>query len=281
MRREAVEVGWMTGSAYSFSRISLFEQCARKFRYRYLDGVKEAFDSVEGFMGRQVHTTVEWLFAERTRRRVPSAAETVTYYCRRWDEEVVAAPRRINVVKRGEDVETYRRCGAELLNRFHRERFVADELETVATEKHFSIQLGGRYVFQGYIDRLARDATGRLHVIDYKTGRKTPESFAGKEAEQVQAYALAIFAENTADEVELVLEFLRTGKTLRARIERDAARAIEMRLVEQIAGVEDATVFPPRPSALCDWCGYNDICESYAVRARPSMMARAELGSAG
>ena len=174
----------MSGSAYSFSRISLFEQCARRFRYRYLDGVKEAFDSVEGFMGRRVHDTVEWLFAERTRGRVPSAAETVTQYCRRWDEEVVGAPRRINVVKRGEDVETYRRAGAEILHRFYRERFIADKLETVATEKHFTIPLGGRYVFQGYIDRLARDAAGRLHVIDYKTGRRMPETFAGKEAEQ-------------------------------------------------------------------------------------------------
>src|SRR5688572_3505192 len=38
-------------AAYSFSRITTFEQCARRFRYRYLDKVKEAFDSVEGFMG--------------------------------------------------------------------------------------------------------------------------------------------------------------------------------------------------------------------------------------
>jgi putative RecB family exonuclease len=258
----------MAGSAYSFSRVSLFEQCARRFRYRYLDGVKDGFDSVEGFMGRRVHETVEWLFAERTRGRAPSAADAVRRFCRLWDEEILAARRRINVVKWGEDVETYRRSGAEILTRFYRERFVGDELDTVATEKHFSIPLGGRYVFQGYIDRVARDAAGRLHVIDYKTGRRVPEGFAGKEAEQVQAYALAIFADSAVDEVQLVLEFLRGGKTLRARIARDDAAAVEARLAEQIATVEEATVFPPNPSALCDWCGYNDICESYSARSR-------------
>ena len=128
---------------------------------------------------------------------------------------------------------------------------------------------------------MARDAAGRFHVIDYKTGRRMPETFAGKEAEQVQAYALAIFTESGADEVDLVLEFLRPGKTLRARIERGQARSVEARLTEQIASLEEATVFPPRPSALCDWCGYNDICESYSVRSRASSIERAELRSAG
>jgi putative RecB family exonuclease len=259
--------------AYSFSRISTFEQCARRFRYRYLDQVKEAFDSIEGFMGRQVHDTIEWLFGERARGRTPGAAEAVTRYCRRWDEDVVGAPRRLRVVKSGEDVETYRRVGADLVAQFHRERFIADELETVAAEKHFSIVLGGRHQFQGYIDRLARDSTGLLYVIDYKTGRRAPPSFEGKEARQLEAYALAVFAESTADEIELVLEFLRVGKTLRARVERRQAERIEMRLAEQIDTVEDATVFPPRPGVLCDWCGYNDICDGYSPRRAVNNLA--------
>src|SRR6185295_19901997 len=113
----------MSGSAYSFSRISTFEQCARRFRYRYLDQVKEAFDSIEGFMGRSVHESIEWLLGERIRGAAPAAAEAVTRFCRRWDEDIVGAPRRIRVVKSGEDVETYRRLGAELVAQFHRERF--------------------------------------------------------------------------------------------------------------------------------------------------------------
>jgi hypothetical protein len=36
---------------------------------------------------------------------------------------------------------------------------------------------------------------------------------------------------------------------------------------------EDATVFPPSPGTLCDWCGYNDICEAYPVRSRMRMSA--------
>ena len=258
---------------YSFSRVSTFEQCARKFRYRYLDQVKEAFDSIEAFMGRQVHETIEWLFGAREQSSPPTAAQAVSRYCERFDADIAGAPRAVRVIKRDETVEAYRRTGAEIVTRFHRERFLNDDLQTIANEKHFELDIGGRFRFQGYIDRLARDAEGRLHVIDYKTGRRAPERFEGKEAEQLEAYAVAVFAESDVAELDLVLEFLRPGRTLRCRVERSRAGELERRLVERIAMAEDATVFPPSPGTLCDWCGYNDICEAYPVRSRMRMSA--------
>jgi putative RecB family exonuclease len=258
---------------YSFSRVSTFEQCARKFRYRYLDQVKEAFDSIEAFMGRQVHETIEWLFGARTQPSLPTAAQAVSRYCERFDAEIAGSPRAVRVIKRDETVESYRRTGAEIVSRFHRERFLGDALETIANEKHFQVSIDGRLLFQGYIDRLAREGEGRLHVIDYKTGRRAPERFEGKEADQLEAYAVAVFAESDAEEVDLVLEFLRAGKTLRHRVERSRAAALERKLAERIAVVEDATVFPPNPGTLCDWCGYNDICDSYPVRSRIRLSA--------
>jgi RecB family exonuclease len=195
----------------------------------------------------------------------------VRRYCERWDSEIAAGPRAVRVIRRDDTHEAYRRMGAEIVSRFHRDRFVADSLETLANEKHFAVVVGGRYQFQGFIDRLARDAGGRVHVIDYKTGRRAPERFEGKEADQLEAYALAVFAEHDVDELELVLEFLRVGRTLTKLIRRAQLAAIEQRLARKIAMVEEATVFPPTPGALCEWCGYNDICEAYAPRARSAM----------
>jgi len=260
--------------AYSFSRISTFEQCARRFRYRYLDQVKEAFDSVEGFMGRQVHESIEWLFGERMRGFVPSVSQTISRYCEQWDAQVACAPRAIRVVRRDQDVAGYRKTGAELVARFHREKFASDALETIANEMEFDVEVGARYRFRGYIDRVARDADGRIHVIDYKTGRRVPQRFEGKEADQLHAYALAIFHETDQQEIDLVLEFLRAGTTLRERVKREEMAAIDAQLAARIAVCEDATVFPPTPGALCDWCGYNDICDGYRPRA-PRTPARA------
>jgi len=251
---------------YSFSRVTTFEQCARRFRYRYLDGVKEGFQGVEGFMGSQVHAALEWMYEQRDAGTVPTVEQSVAYYCDEWDRGIAADTAPVRVVKTGIAMETYRRAGAEMLTRYYRERFLADRLRTVENEHHFVVTVGARYEFQGFIDRLAADKDGILHIIDYKTGSRVPKKFEGKEAEQLQAYAMAMFRLGDAQEIELVLEFLKTGARLRSRILRAEADEIEVRLERRIAKAEEASVFPPIPGVLCGWCGYNDLCESAMSR---------------
>jgi putative RecB family exonuclease len=255
-----------TEPTYSFSRVTTFEQCARRFRYRYLDGVKEAFSGVEAFMGQRVHEVIEWLFNERDAGRSHSAEVAVKRYCDEWDREIVSGSRVVRVIKRGIEMETYRSNGARMLARFHAERFLRDRLVTIENEKHFKIRIGDKFGFQGFIDRLARNEDGLVHIIDYKTGRQPRKSFGGKEADQLSAYALALFLETDEAELELVLEFLRTGDRLHQRVSRDEAAAVEADLVERIAAAEASTVFPPTPGILCDWCGYNDLCDAPAGR---------------
>jgi RecB family exonuclease len=258
---------------YSFSRVTTFEQCARRFRYRYLDGVKEGFQGVEAFMGQQVHAAVEWLFERRASRALPSADEAVTYYCDHWDQDMTRASGPVRVIKDGIALEFYRRSGAEMLSRFYRERFLADRLQTIENEKHFVVRLGESYDFQGYIDRLATDDSGLVYIIDYKTGSRVPKKFEGKEADQLEAYAMAIFRELECDEIELVLEFLKTGARLSRRVHRAAAEDIERKLLSRISVADSATVFPPTPGVLCDWCGYNDLCESATTRYRAARIS--------
>lgn len=253
-------------ATFSFSRVTTFEQCARRYRYRYLDGVQEGFDSVESFMGRQVHAAIEWLYSEREKGRRPRADETVAWYCASWDAGIAAGPRLVRVVKDGAPLEGYRRSGAEMLSRFHQTRFVPDRLETLGNEHHFLVTIGERYEFQGYIDRLARDEAGTLHIVDYKTGRKNGRGFTGREADQLEAYALALFASQPVDEIELVLEYLRIGERVRKRVRREQSGEIETRLVGRIQAVESSTVFPATPGILCRWCGYNDVCDAVTSR---------------
>ena len=174
----------------------------------------------------------------------------------------------VRVLKAGKEAEFYRRAGAEMLDRFYRCRFIQDRLETAANEHHFVVRIGGRHDFQGFIDRLARDKRGLLYIIDYKTGARVPRRFGGKDADQLRAYALAMFLGSKESQVELVLEYLRGSKVHRQRVERDEAALLEETLAARIDRVEQSTVFPPIPGVLCSWCGYNDICDAQdTVRA--------------
>ena len=249
-------------TTYSFSRITCFEQCPRQFRYRYRDEVKEAFNSIEAFMGSRVHDTLEWLFNQKSSGLAPTVEEAVGRYCKVWDEALAAAPRPVRVIKRNTQAEEYRRRGADMVSEFFRSRFVTDTFTTEATELHVTVELDGRYFFQGFIDRLARDDKGLLHIIDYKTGKRVPSRFEGKNADQLRSYAVALFAQTDSRELALDLYFLRQDKLISSSIGRDEARGMEESLCGRIKALEESTVFPPNPSVLCDWCGYNDICEA-------------------
>jgi ATP-dependent helicase/DNAse subunit B len=47
---------------YSHSRLSSFEDCAKKFEYRYVLKLKRDTESIEGFVGKQVHKVLERLY---------------------------------------------------------------------------------------------------------------------------------------------------------------------------------------------------------------------------
>lgn len=62
--------------------------------------------------------------------------------------------------------------------------------EFVAAEEPFSLHLG-RAVLSGRVDRLERDEQGRLHVIDFKTGKSQPAKADLATHPQLGAYQLA------------------------------------------------------------------------------------------
>ena len=264
----------MTGiETFSFSRVTTFEQCPRRYRYRYVDGVREAFQSIEAYMGQQVHAAIEWLFAERDAGRTRRIEEAVQFYSACFDSARAQIHGALKVIKQGTTIEEYRRSGAEMLADFHRTRFAADRFETIGLERHFLLELPEGSRFQGFIDRLARDASGTIHIIDYKTSGRPPIRFGGKDGDQLEAYAIAVFAETAVDELVLVLEYLRNGSTQTRRIRREETPEAARRLGARIRVAAEASVFPPSPGTLCDWCGFNDLCEAYSVQRTRARVA--------
>ncbi len=67
------------------------------------------------------------------------------------------------------------------------------ELSLVAVEEPFSVEVGDA-LLSGRVDRLERDAAGRLIVVDLKTGKSKPSPAEVLEHPQLAAYQLAVTA---------------------------------------------------------------------------------------
>lgn len=146
--------------------------------------------------------------------------------------------------------------------------------ELVGVEVPFKAQVGAAQL-RGHIDRLERDADGRLVVVDIKTGRVAPTKAEVAVNSQLAMYQLGV-AQSPAQQVvagepgggELVL--IGTGTKSAAVREQRALADMEdqswpYRLVEQATKVVSGGSFAAQPGEDCDRCEFAHACPARAA----------------
>ncbi len=259
---ENVERSPTPANLYSFSRLKTYHQCPLRYRYRYLQGLKEAFRSIESFLGNAVHEVLEWLYAERDRSGSPSRDAALERFSacwtEKWNDEVA-------VVRVADDAGTYLRLGREMLDRFHGETFSRDLSETIALEQRLCTRLSPDVTFTGIADRVGRTEGGRLFVVDYKTSRSEGNDSDFSEGLQAPLYAACILEDHLAEEALAGYHYLRHGTTRWKAVDRDTGRGLQERFLELVAEADAVADHPARPGILCAWCGFNSICAEAEV----------------
>lgn len=242
---------------FSFSRLKCFHQCPFRYRLRYLKGMKEAFRSIESYLGNVVHDVLEWLYEARLSGENPTLETVLDRFDREWRHEW---PEDVAVIRTGEGPDVYYRRGREMLESFFQAVFSVDESETLALEQRFTIKLSDRVVFTGFADRVGRTKQGVLFVVDYKTSKNMGDPSDFSEGLQAPLYA-ACALENHGDEQALAgYHYLRHGASNWHAVDRDTGRALLERFGNMAEAALDATEFPAKPGILCAWCGFNHVC---------------------
>jgi putative RecB family exonuclease len=249
---------------YSFSRIKGFHQCPLRYRYRYLKGLKEAFRSIESYLGNVVHDVLEWIYEEREKRESPSLDAALKLLADRWTDGLND---EVAVIRCSDHADAYLVTGREMLERFYRGTFIKDRSTTVALEQRLNYRLADDIVFTGFADRIGRTENGRLFVVDYKTSKKEGDNSEFSEGLQAPLYAACAMRNNDETEALAGYHYLRHESTRWQSV--DGARASELldRFHQLAVEVKSATEFEPQPGILCAWCGFNAICPAADVPA--------------
>lgn len=258
----------MSAEKYSISKLGTYESCPKQYEYKYVVREKPAFDSIESFMGSRVHDTVEWLYTTKQAGGRPSLKAALDFYQARWLQCYQENSIPVRVVRQdGSTQSDYVKQGARMIEGFH-ERFLEDTDTTVAIEYEVEAQIGDSpYTLLGYIDRLVRKKDSVLEIIDYKTSKRTPDEFIGKEADQLRSYAYAYMRKHPdVTLIDLRLCFLRSGEDRTGMFRRQDMAQVERQLLSRIAATKVDKALIARPSALCAWCGFNDRCEGPASK---------------
>jgi putative RecB family exonuclease len=268
---------------FSHSRLASFEDCPKKYEYRYVLKIRRDSESIEGFVGKRVHEVLERLYIAAGRGRVPTLPQVLHRYGALFDEHY--DPERVRIVRSENPLDSYRENGERSLTNYYRRHYPFDADETLGLEEHlvFDLDDGGRYRIQGFVDRISRARDGAIEIHDYKTGRWVPNQQKIDEDRQLALYQMGVTEKYGADApVRLVWHYVlrnQVRRSARTPQQLDSLRAKTAALIDRI-GAE--TRFEPKTSALCSWCEYNDVCPAVAGSSAdaPAETAAAAPGGA-
>jgi len=257
---------------YSHSRLSTFEQCPLKFRYRYIDKIKPDIEqTIEAHLGSAVHSTLEWVY-KNIKNKVPTIDEIITYYSITWQDEF---SEEILIVKKNLTAKDYFNKGIQFLADYY-SKYHPFEDGTIACEKRILITLDENTKLQGFIDRIVKNiANGEYEVHDYKTANMLPTQEAMDKDRQLALYSIAIKEIYGKDkEVTLVWHYLAHDTKIVSRRTNEQLEQLKKETLNLIKEIESATKFPAKVSPLCEWCGYKNICPAYQNKKKFNTLYR-------
>jgi len=233
----------------SASRSKTFEQCKRKYYFQYISHLPtlswEHFD-----LGTYTHITLE-LFHRSVKeepetpiKKLMSAASSAAYQRMILDNKTLT----------DELLRNAKAMLSDYLSHIARDG-MPDVMEV---EFPFTISLNDKYDLTGVIDRIDRDKDGMLHIMDYKTSKnaKYMEPF------QLNTYGLYLlekFPEVTRFRASYIM--LKLGcQPLDYEFTVEDVHKCREKLINYADRITSEERWRAKPSKLCDWCDFKEVC---------------------
>lgn len=249
---------------YSHSRLSTYEQCPLKYKYKYIDKEEPRFEqTIEAHLGKTVHDTLELIYTEAKEGRVLSLEEVMEYYTHVWRENF--SP-EIFIVKENMTEKDYFTLGVEFLLSYYNEHAPFKD-GTIECEKRIWLNLDeeGDYKIIGFIDRLVYNfETGEYEIHDYKTANTIPSRKSVENDRQLALYSIAIkefFGQEK--QVRLIWHYLAHNTKVESTRTNEQLRQLKEDTMKLIEEIESAETFPHKKSALCHWCEFKHVCPAW------------------
>jgi len=216
--------------------------------------------------GTAVHSALNFMF-ERT-PLYPTLDEIIDFFCVNWDEKTQI----FSDEEFAEKKKVYREEGVKLLKNFYKKNqpwnFNAIDLET-----RFEVELEDpktkeKHSLTGIIDRVDKNMDDESYeIIDYKTSKKMPSQDIVDQDLQLSIYHMGLlkrWPHLDPQKIKLSLYFVKHGEKISTSRSAKQLEETKQLILETINEINERAAnhndFPPHPSALCDWCGYRQMC---------------------
>jgi putative RecB family exonuclease len=244
--------------SFSHSKLTTFQQCQQKYKFRYVDEIPSPIRSIELHLGDTVHRALQKLYADALHGQMHSCDEILTIYQQFWDEGYLP---QMRIVRSGTTAKTYFQYGRQMLVTYHHRFHPFTQSATLELEEKFLFPLSGEHEIRGIIDRLAKASDGSLEIHDYKTSRRLPDSAKIASDTQLALYEIAIRHHwPETSRVSLIWHYLAFDKDIQITKTTQQLETIKQNALRLIGRIEATKIFYTNVTPLCDWCEYKELC---------------------
>ncbi len=236
----------------SVSKIKTFKDCKAKYRFQYIEKLPKK-DWQHLSFGKYLHEILETFH-----RNIIKGTEDPTHI--NMSQCFKAATANWKEKLTPED----KKEAWSMMNLYLQQ--LADITKTgsypkiIDVERNFYINIDGKILLNGFIDRVQLDPDDIYHVADYKTSKS--KTYLKKDFLQLLTYAYVLCLENP--ELKVVRGsyiMLRHNFEMIVRdFKRDEILKIEKKFIEYANAIQEEKLWRPKTSKLCEYCDFAANC---------------------
>jgi len=198
----------------------------------------------------------------------PTLDELLKYYRENWESEGYKSKR---------DEKKHFELGIKILKEFYKINS-KDYKIPIAIEYKFNIDLNG-IVLAGIIDRVDKLPSGKLEIIDYKSGKRIPSIEDLDNDLQLSIYHIAAEKIWGILPEKLTIYHLRSNTTISTHRKPDQIKKTIEIIFDVLDDIEKRK-FEAKESPLCSFCDFQQFCPEFAHRYKidePPQMILGEI----
>ncbi|OGR97220.1 MAG: hypothetical protein A2016_03195 [Elusimicrobia bacterium GWF2_62_30] len=253
--------------AFSYSKMSLYEECPLKYKFKYIDKIKEEPKYYFAF-GKSVHTALEFMYAVKA-PPFPTVDEVCEAFRQDWNLKSYLE-KGYRTEQRADD--DYKK-GVAMLRAYY-------EHNRVRLAPPFLLEYSTDVETDGLLVRIIADKIeylggGQVLITDYKTGKDVKRQPSQLYMYQKIAELDPRLKEKIAETYGQKVSNVRISKMLYYHVPTNKEYFFERAddreiggFWERVLGVADSIrglKFDPTPGEMqCSWCDYKKLCPNFS-----------------
>jgi len=257
-------------ATYSHSRVSTYENCPYKYKLQYIDKKKPEIHAttIEAFMGSMVHESLEHLYKLKKFKKRIAKASIIKFYRDLWAKNYSDDILIVKADTEDLNADNYRKMGEKYISDYYERMKPFEDMIILGLETMDRMTLSDGNQWHVRIDKLGCDKDGNYFVCDYKTNSRMKDQEEADADRQLALYSIWVKDKfKDAKSVKLIWHMLAFNKDAISERTDKQLKKLQEDVCAKIKEMENATNFPRRVTALCNYCGFKSECPSFKHEA--------------